>query len=285
MVVRHIANSIRVEPSMAYKTFSGLLKHVARNFSNPAALAFKQNGAWVKFSTEEVANLVKKLCLGFYALGLRKGDRVGIVADPSPYWMLFDLGVLSAGGVTVPMFANIAPENLEYEIIDSGMRFLFVGGKDQYNTLKPWFPKIEKVITLPSDLNAGNVISWDHLLALGEQEDLRDPHAFGRLSETLNEQDFATLIYTSGSTGVPKGVELTHRNLLSQVQNIPSRFPLDPAKDLALSCLPLAHVFERTVTYFYFSLGISIYFAEDIKKVGEIARELHPTVMLKVPRD
>lgn len=283
VVIRSKRNILR-EKTMAYKTLPGLLKYVAKNFSNPAALAYKQDGQWKKIATGEVATLVKKLCLGLTALGMRKGDRVGIVADPSPFWLLFDLGVVSAGGVSVPMFANIAPENLEYEIADSGMRFLFVGGQAQHEALKPWFPKLEKIITLSSSLDADKAMSWEHLLKLGEEEDKRDPNAFSRLSETLNEKDLATLIYTSGSTGVPKGVELTHHNLISQVESAPLRFPLDPATDITLSCLPLAHVFERMVTYFYFSTGTSIYFAEEVKKVAENAREIQPTVVTMVPR-
>lgn len=269
---------------MAYKTLPGLLKHVAKNFNNPAALAYKSEGQWVKFSTEGVATQVKHLCLGLTALGLRKGDRVGIVADPSPLWMMFDLGVLCAGGVSVPMFANIAPENLEYEIADSGMKVIFVGGQTQYDALKPWFGKLEKVVVVKDQGGDDKVMGWDALLKLGAEEDKRDPNAFSRLSETLNEQDLATLIYTSGSTGVPKGVELTHRNLISQVQSVPMRFPVDPAVDIALSCLPLAHVFERMVSYFYFSQGLALYFAEDVKKVAENAREIHPTVITMVPR-
>jgi long-chain acyl-CoA synthetase len=269
---------------MAYKTLPGLLKHVAKNFNNPAALAFKQDGQWVKFSTDAVAAQVKQVCLGLTALGLRKGDRVGIVADPSPLWMMFDLGVLCAGGVSVPMFANIAPENLEYEIADSGMKLLFVGGQAQHDALKPWFGKLEKVIALKGQPGDAKVLGWDELLKLGVAEDGRDPNAFSRFSETLNEQDIATLIYTSGSTGVPKGVELTHRNLVSQVQAVPLRFPVDPAVDIALSCLPLAHVFERMVSYFYFSQGLALYFAEDVKKVAENAREVHPTMITMVPR-
>jgi long-chain acyl-CoA synthetase len=273
-----------METSMVYKTLPGLLKHVAKNFSNPAALAHKQNGKWEKISTEEVASIVKKISLGLTALGLRKGDCVGLVADPSPFWMLFDLGVLSAGGISVPMFANIAPENLEYEISDSGMKLLFVGGDAQYKALKPWFTKVQKVITLSAHSGDDKVMGWKDLLELGQAEDVREPNAFGRLSETLNEQDMATLIYTSGSTGVPKGVQLTHRNLVSQIESVPQRFPLDPAHDIALSCLPLAHVFERMVSYFYFSTGTSLYFAEDVKKVAENAREIFPTVVTMVPR-
>ncbi len=276
--------TVVLEKRMTYKTLPGLLKHVAKNFSNPSALAYKQDGQWKKFSTEEVATLVRHMALGLAALGLRKGDCVGIVADPSPFWMMFDLAVLSTGGISVPMFANIAPENLDYEIADSGMKLLFVGGDTQFNALKPWFPKLDKVIALSEHPGEEKVVAWKTLEEMGRVAEAADANAYAQMADVLNESDMATLIYTSGSTGIPKGVQLTHRNLVTQVQSTQQRFPLDSASDIALSCLPLAHVFERMVTYFYFSSGISLYFAEEVKKVAENAREVLPTVITMVPR-
>jgi len=269
---------------MTYQTLPDLVRHVTQNLPNPACFAHKVGGEWKKISTAEMGRRVEAIALGLTALGLKKGDRVGIVADPSPYWMLFDMGVINAGGITVPMFANIAPENLEYEIADSGMRFLFVGDSAQYQALKPWFGRLEKVITLTAEIGAGHVLTWEALIASGEEVKTAHPEAYGKLVSVCRENDLATLIYTSGSTGIPKGVEITHRNLMTQVSSTPLRFPLDPSDDIALSCLPLAHVFERMVTYFYFSTGTSIYFAEDVKKVGDNAREIHPTVITMVPR-
>ncbi|MDQ3003007.1 MAG: long-chain fatty acid--CoA ligase [Fibrobacterota bacterium] len=276
--------------SETFRTLPGLLKYVEVNQKNAISLGYKKDDAWVGFSTTEVADTVRKLGLGLVELGLKPGDKVGVVADPSPFWIMMDLAILGAGAVSVPMFANISHDNLIYEIEDSGMRFLFVGSDPQYQAMKPFFGKLEKIITMaplsatPDGLADGQCVSYQNLQDMGAKRHAKNPGEYMRLSEGINEQDTATLIYTSGSTGVPKGVELTHRNLVFQVLAAHKRFPLDPATDKILSCLPLAHVFERMVTYYYFFTGTSIYFAEEIKKVAENLRELHPTVITLVPR-
>jgi long-chain acyl-CoA synthetase len=276
--------------SETFRTLPGLLKYIEKNFKNDSALGYKapsggsQAGEWRKISTGEMGDIVRRLCLGLVDMGLKAGDKVGIVADPSPFWIMMDMAILSAGAVSVPMFANISPDNLQFEIKDSNMRYLFVGSEHQYKALQPFFAKLEKIVVLPASLEGGNCISYDQLLKTGEKRLAANAGEYPRLSEAINEQDTATIIYTSGSMGVPKGVELTHRNLVFEVQGAAKRFPLDPATDKVLSCLPLAHVFERLVCYYYLSTGCSIYFAEDIKKVGEGMRELNPTVITLVPR-
>ncbi len=267
-----------------FSTLPEMLRHVRVSFRNPAALAHKQDGAWVRISTATMADTVEKLGEGLIDLGLRPGDRLGIVADPSPFWMLLDLAAVGAGAITVPMFANIAPDNLEFEIRDSGMRFLFVGSASQYQAMQPYFGSLEKIIALPKELASPACASWEQVLAAGARRLAGGSSAWTRRSQAVKPQDSATVIYTSGSTGTPKGVELSHQNLISQVHSAAIRFPLDPAVDSALSCLPLAHVFERMVAYFYLSTGISVYFAEEIKKVGENLREVHPTIITLVPR-
>jgi long-chain acyl-CoA synthetase len=270
--------------SDAFRTLPGLLKYVESKFRNEFAFGHKKDGAWVGISTAEVGETVKRLSAGLVELGLKPGDKVGIVADPSPFWMMMDLAILGAGAISVPMFSNISHDNLAFEIEDSGMRFLFVGSVEQYQAMKPFFGKLEKIIAMPEGMTEPHVVTYKALQELGTKRQAKNPGEYLRLSEGINEQDTATLIYTSGSTGTPKGVTLTHRNLCSQVLSASKRFPLDPKNDSILSCLPLAHVFERMVGYYYFYTGSSIYFAEEIKKVGDNLRELHPTVITLVPR-
>lgn len=270
--------------SDSFRTLPGLLKYVEGKFRNDFALGYKKDGVWVGISTAEVGETVRRLSGGLVELGLKPGDKVGIVADPSPFWLMMDLAILGAGAISVPMFSNISHDNLAFEIQDSGMKILFVGSVEQYQAMKPFFGKLEKVIAMPEGMAEANVISFKALQDLGAKRQANNPGEYLRLSEGINEQDTATLIYTSGSTGTPKGVTLTHRNLVSQVQAAAKRFPLDPKGDKILSCLPLAHVFERMVGYYYFYTGSSLYFAEEIKKVGDNLRELHPTVITMVPR-
>ncbi len=266
-----------------YSTLPALLQYIEKNFKNDCALGYKQKGVWQKISTKVIGETVRKLCLGLLEVGLKPGDKVGLVADPSPFWIMMDLAVLAGGGITVPMFANISPDNLQYEINDSAMRFLFVGSESQYLALQPFFGSLEKIIS-QTEMNNPKVITYDTLLLLGEKRFAQNPSEYAACVQKINTEDTATLIYTSGSTGVPKGVELSHKNLVSQVEATHQRFPLDPLQDTILSCLPLAHIFERMVAYFYMSTGCSLYFAEEIKKVADNMREIHPTIITLVPR-
>ena len=247
-------------------------------------MAYKKDRDWVSISTQEVADTVQKIGLGLLEIGLKPGDSVGIVADPSPFWMIFDFAVLGVGGITVPLFSNVSPENLKYEIQDSAMRFLLVGTKGQYDALHSFCGDMERVIVHDKNLEIGSCVSWDSLLAAGERRMAANPNEWEQLNNAVNENNTATLIYTSGSTGIPKGVELTHKNLITQVYDTGVRFPIDTEKDKVLSCLPLAHVFERMASYYYFSTGASLYFCGDVKKVGFDLREVRPTVITLVPR-
>jgi long-chain acyl-CoA synthetase len=249
----------RIPMTDSFRTLPGLLKFVEAKFRNPAALGWKKDGAWVGISTQEMGETVRRLTGGLVDLGLKPGDKVGLVADPSPFWMMMDLAILGAGAISVPMFSNISHENLSFEIQDSAMRFLFVGTLEQYEAMKPFFGRLEKIISMAPQAAAqggdAKVVAYQALLDLGAIRIAANPGEYLRLSEGINEQDPATLIYTSGSTGTPKGVTLTHRNLVSQIHGAAKRFPLDPKSDTILSCLPLAHVFERLVGYYYLSTG------------------------------
>jgi long-chain acyl-CoA synthetase len=182
-----------------FETLPGILAYAARNFRNPAQFGYKEKGVWRRISTQEASETVKKAALGLISLGLKPGDRVGIVADPSPFWLMMDLAVLSAGGVTVPMFANIAPENLDYEIKDSGMRFLLVGSLEPVEALRPFFTAVEKVISLPA-CEGDAIPSWKQLLVMGSSSaESHGPEINARL-DWLKHDFVETLIYTSGST-------------------------------------------------------------------------------------
>ena len=156
----------------SFRTLPGLLKYVEAKFRNPATLGYKKDGAWVGISTQEMGETVRRLSSGLVELGLKSGDKVGIVADPSPFWMMMDLAILGAGAISVPMFANISHENLNFEIQDSGMRFLFVGSLEQYEAMKPFFGRLEKILTMaPQAASTGDpkVVAFQALLDLGSK--------------------------------------------------------------------------------------------------------------------
>jgi long-chain acyl-CoA synthetase len=262
-----------------FSTLPGLLLYASQAYRNPAALLFKNGGRWCPIGSEEMAESVRQAGEQLIALGLRPGDRVGIASDSSPFWLMADLAALGAGAVTVPLFPNAAPDVVRHQILDSGMRFLFVENEELREAFSPFTGSVQHVLVLssrrlqklaPSDWAAGEgtveLGAWDQRVA------------------ALKPGNTATLIYTSGSTGLPKGVELTHDNIVSQVQAARDCFPLDAGKDRALSFLPLSHIFERMVAYYYLASGVSLAFAEDSKQAGFNLREVRPTVMTVVPR-
>jgi len=264
--------------SFPFSTLAGLALYAGTIYQNPKALGYKRNGRWRTISSREFLDSVRFAGDCLIDLGLKPGDKVGISADSSPFWLMADLAALGAGAITVPLFPNAARETLRHQIADSGMRFLFVGTGELRDMFQPLCDESVRILVLSPRIVEEVTAAQSRSEANGE------PSAWENRAREVRPDDSATLIYTSGSTGQPKGVELTHANLVSQVQAARIRFPLDPAADSALSFLPLSHVFERMVAYFYLASGVSLHFAEDPKQAGANMRELHPTLLTVVPR-
>jgi len=209
---------------------------------------------------------------------LQKKCSVAIFAYQNPLWLIADYGIILAGAVSVPIFYNIAEENLLYQLQDANAQYIFTDNK---NILE--IKNITAKIISYNFVNP-NSIGFEDLILLGKKAAEEKKYDLISLIEDSQPQDLATIIYTSGSTGKPKGVELTHANLVSQIHATEEFFPLNAQSDKALSFLPLAHIFERMVMSFYITQGISIYFADDIKNLGTLLKEIKPTLMTVVPR-
>ncbi len=226
---------------------------------------------------------VKSFAHGLIANGLKPGDAVGIVAPSSPYWLIADLGIQLAGGISVPIFDNICSEHLEFEIRDADLQFMYCDGEEAWNKLAPHLAEFRHVIVRSTKIEpSSHCIEYERFMNLAGHD--APSTAIEALVEQTDDNPIATIIYTSGSTGTPKGVELTHSNLLSQTQGAGEIFPLDSYTDRAMSGLPLAHVFERMVVYFYLISGVDLYFVDDISNIGHCIREIRPTTMTMVPR-
>jgi len=221
---------------------------------------------------------------GLLSLGIRAGDTVGLMAPSSPQWLLFDYAIALVGGVSVPLFTNISPENRAFELADSGLRTIFVSGLEARAALERFRHKVERVIVDGEAPPGRGEISLDDLAALGRAHRQERPGAFLERAGALAPESLFSIIYTSGSTGVPKGVELTHANLISQLRGAAERIPLDPRTDVVLSVLPMAHIFERMVVHYHLTQGVPIYFADDVQNAGALMREVRPTVVTLVPR-
>lgn len=256
-------------------------------FPNEDCLVTKKNGKWSKTSTMEFVNQGNKISRGLLKLGIKPGDKIGLVtANNRTEWAIMDLGISQIGVVTVPVYPTISEEDYIYIFNNSEIKYCFVSDKDLYKKLtsaKAQIPSLVGVFTFDDIDGAPN---WNEILDLGENDLTQDE--VDDLAKAINPEDIATIIYTSGTTGKPKGVPLTHNNLVANVLASTPRIPKDKSLDYkelkALSFLPICHVFERMIFYLYLSNGISIYFAESIEKIGENVKEVKPHYMTVVPR-
>jgi long-chain acyl-CoA synthetase len=268
-------------------TIPELFVRSAEEFDLPNALNYKKDGEWRSISSKGVVARARNIALGLYSLGLRRGDKAAILAPNSPEWTLADAGCQFAGVIDVPIYTTLTPEAVRYIIDDSESRILFLHDSDSYERLRPALAacgSLEKyVLSDPGGLSDDGVLSFADLEELGEQRMNDSPELIEEITNAASQDDIATLIYTSGTTGEPKGVMLTHSNLLSNVHDASEKFPFS-GDDISLSVLPLSHVFERTGMYVYIRYGMRVHYAESIEKVPDNLQEVRPTIFIGVPR-
>ncbi len=281
-VVKHLSLSAD-EP----KTLAELFAGAAEKHNRADALNFKSEGEWRGISSGEMIARGENIALGLYALGLRKGEKVALLAPNSPEWTLTDVGCQFAGFVDVPVYTTLAPEAVEYIINDSGARIFFLQNKESLERIKENLdncPTLKNIILFDAAGGADeNTLSLAELENEGAKLKAEDPELIKNLSKAVEPHDVATLIYTSGTTGEPKGVMLTHINLISNVISAGVEYSFS-SKDRALSVLPLSHVFERSGMYVYILNGMAVYYAESIDKAADNLREVAPTIFVGVPR-
>ena len=261
-------------------TIGEVLRQIKNNYANPKALAW-HNGGWHYLTTAQMIDQVEKMALGLRSIGIQKGDRVGIVALPSARWTMADLAIMALGAVSVPLFANISEENFLFEIKQSGLKTVFVGGADQWARCEKHRALFENMISLDEKAPEKS-IRYEEFLGKGEALRKQQPELFSQLLDSIKPEELATIIYTSGSTGVPKGAAHTHDSICSLLHN--EQFNWDWQKDSYLSFLPLAHVFARMLNLIMITWGISIYYYNDVKNLSPICQEVKPTVLVVVPR-
>jgi long-chain acyl-CoA synthetase len=267
-----------------FRTLPELLRHIRKNGGRSDALNYRCNGSWRSLSTRDFCDRVNHLALALAELRIKKGESVGLMAPSSPQWLVIDLAIMIAGGVSVPIYVNTGSQNLNFEIEDSQMRYLFTTPAGAKRVRRSPEGNLKQVFTFDCEDPDPRSSAGEGLIKRGKKIAERNGELFEKLIERVEEDDLATLIYTSGSTGLPKGVELTHKNLVSQLYGSAQRFPLIPERDRMLSVLPLAHVMERMVLYYYLSSGSPVYFGGDVMRILGLLREVKPTVVTLVPR-
>ena len=261
-----------------FKTYSELFLHISNNYDNEYFLNYLSNGKYTNISTSDFKNKVICLSLALKDMGIQKGDTVGIFANSTPFWLIFDFAILQVGAISVPIFANISTTNLNFEIKDSAMKFMFIDSQERLKDIEKENSHLT-FITHNFCIKEPNFYNFDEILVIGKQ--ICD--ATGFTSFEANPNDIFSIIYTSGNTGTPKGVMLSHKNIVSQLHDINKLIDL-PKGEVSLSLLPLAHIFERTVMSYYLSRGISIYFVDDVLNVANLMKIVKPTIMTVVPR-
>ena len=266
-------------------TLADIFMQAAAKFDLPDALNFKENGKWKPISSTTIVSRSENIALGLYSLGVRKGDRVAILAPNSPQWTLCDAGCQFAGFVDVPIYTTLSDDSVRYILDDSRAKILILQDEISYERLLPSIKdcrSIEKIILLRAAEN-DRLLSLNDLETAGENLKQVKPGLIGELRDAVGPSDIATLIYTSGTTGEPKGVMLTHTNLISNVLDASEKFSFT-GRDISLSVLPLSHVFERTGMYVYILYGMQVFYAESIEKTPENLKEVRPTIFIGVPR-
>lgn len=268
-------------------TLTEVFEYVARVHSRPDILNYKRAGRWLPISSAEVVQRARLIAAGLYSLGIRRGDRVALLSESRPEWTLTDAGCIFAGAIDVPIYPTLTPPQVQYILKDSGARVAFVVNEAKSREIQPILPNcpaVEHLIVFEKDAESkSTAISLEQLEARGQAFAHQQPELLRELELRTKPDDLATIIYTSGTTGEPKGVMLTHGNLVSNLVDSSGHFSFG-IEDSALSVLPLSHIFEREAMYMYLYRGMAIYFAESLEMIGPNLREVHPTILVGVPR-
>ncbi len=247
---------------------------------NERTFSTKRNGEWDKVSIQSFLEKVNQVSKGLVALGIKPGDRVGVVSSNRYEWNTVDIAIQQVGGIVVPVYPNISILDYKYIFKDAGIKICFVGNQELYEKINGIRGELSALDHLFAFDQIGGIPHWKEVFEAGNSI---ESQTIDELKANVRNEDLATIIYTSGTTGNPKGVMLSHNNLLSNVMACLERIPADK-NSRVLTFLPVCHVYERMLHYMYLYLGCSIYFAESMDTIGDNIREVKPHVFTAVPR-
>ncbi len=270
------------EPTNLVEAF----EHFARVHNRPDVINYKRDGRWLPMSSDEVLRRARSIASGLYSLGVRRGDRVAILSESRPEWTLTDAGCMFAAAIDVPIYPTLTPPQVRYILKDSGARVLVLANEEKFSQIEEVLgecPSLEHLIIFDQAKGDASAISLAELEERGAKLQAQQPEVVSRIINEIESEDLATIIYTSGTTGEPKGVMLTHANLVSNLVDSSGHLQFGKT-DSALSVLPLSHVLERMAMYMYLYHGMAIYFGESLEAIGNNLREVRPTIFVGVPR-
>jgi long-chain acyl-CoA synthetase len=267
------------------ETLSQLFLNAIKSYPKDDLMLYKKEGQYVPISTEEFGNKVKHFSLGLKDLGFEAGDKLIILSETRPEWVMTDMACLCSGGITVPIYPTLVPEQIKYIIDNSDAKVVVCSNEELWHkveAIKAELAKVEIFISFEPVAHEG-VLPFDQVLERGKKISQENPELFERMALTAKPEDVASIIYTSGTTGIPKGVILTHNNFISNIITCSALIEISD-KETSLSWCPLSHIMERIVTYIYLYEGCSIGYAESIETLAENFIEVKPHFMVNPPR-
>lgn len=257
--------------------------HQLKEYNLNAALVTKYGNEWVKTSTQQYVDKANAFSRGLLQLGIKKGDRIAVISSANrTEWNITDIGILQTGAQNVPVYPTISEEDFDYILNHAEVQYCLVSDEELFKKLSSVRGNIPSLKEIYSFDEVEGCKNWQEILDLGKDTATQDK--VEQLKDSIKEDDLATIIYTSGTTGRPKGVMLSHKNIVSDVLMSGDRVPFNPGDTMALSFLPVCHIYERMILYLYQYYGVSVYFAESIEKVSDNIKEVKPHVITAVPR-
>jgi long-chain acyl-CoA synthetase len=268
-----------MEPTRLFE----FIEYQHKNAPLKKAFSTKYHGKWKSISSQEFLDQSRSISRALISMGIKAGDKIAMITSNNrSEWSVMDVGLLTIGAVNVPLYPTISSKDYEYILNHSESIYCFVSDQEVYNkvvAIKDNVSSLKKVYSFDEIKGCAN---WSELLEEGSNMD-HDPKVT-EMRDKVKSNDLATIIYTSGTTGVPKGVMLSHKNVVSNVISSSKRLPLNIGEASALSFLPICHIFERVILYIYMYNSVSVYFAESIETIADNLKEIKPNVMTAVPR-
>ncbi|MFP4083022.1 MAG: AMP-dependent synthetase/ligase [Candidatus Aminicenantes bacterium] len=267
------------------ETLAQLFLNTIKSFPKDDLMLYKKEGRYVPISTQEFSQRVRHISLGLQELGFKPGDKLIILSENRPEWVMTDIANLCLGGITVPIYTSLVPEQIKYIIDDSDAKMVVFSDKELWQkieSVKDGLKKVTHYITFADEAQE-DLLTLAQVMERGKKMADDNPDLFEKNALAVRPDDTASIIYTSGTTGIPKGVMLTHHNFISNSKSSAEVIPFSE-KDKVLSFLPLSHVLERMVMFTYLYKGCSIGFAESVETVAENMLEIRPHIMVSVPR-
>ena len=261
---------------MDFTRLFDILPFQAQRYPQKSALVYRKNGVWQHFSTTHCLQLIQEVSAGLHVLGVKKGDNIALLFETStPYWNILDVAISQLGAVVVPLHSNVSAYQLEYILSECEVQYCFVSSQTEREKIKDLrfsLPHLKRIFLSEIEFSAYSC-----------QPNAEEIAVLESIKSSIKETDLATIVYTSGTTGSPKGVMLSHLNIVSNIKAILPLLPLNHTKT-AISFLPLSHIFERVVTYTYMVAGASLYYINSIERVSDTMREVRPHYFSSVPR-